>query len=609
MSRVDASFRFEFSPRKSQQWLWVIALSLCLVQARAQANPSSPLMTNLSSVNYYTSEQPFLDVFKTDGRETSYGAGLQRGWLTQNRASWDTGEEGSLQLDANGWPKSVIGARGTKFTRVGVLLERQGGTAKPPYPAGQYVVLYDGRGRIKYGLDAWKNLALSAPGRDVIKVTPSDAGILLQITSTDPHHTGNYIRNIRIVQAAYESDLKAGQIFNPRFLAMLRPFRGYRFMDWMETNNSTQSAWADRPLPTDAFWGTMSGVPVEVMVALLNQQKADGWFNMPVRATDDYVTKFAALVHSALNARSKVYVEYSNEVWNFGFLQYHYAYEHGNALWPNSSNQWYAGFNYYGMRFAQICNIWKKVWGADSGRVVCVLATQAASLTPSSLLPAPGAYDNSGGVGYQDLNCPLAISTLGKRCYQFADAIAIAPYFGYNVPDSWTTQSDGGLTSLFTEITQGGLAPGGYPGGMIKQALGWTTAWTTSLKQYGGLPLIAYEGGQSLIGSKDAALTTLYAAANRNRRMGAAYAQYLQGWKAAGGGLFANFSDVGPSTAYGAWGVLESVMDKTSPKYDALTRFIAANPCWWPACTLSSARVSPRADVTVPSTKASTILK
>ena len=34
------------------------------------------------------------------------------------------------------------------------------------------------------------------------------------------------------------------------------------------------------------------------MVALCNKINADGWFNMPTLATDDYVTQFATLVHS-----------------------------------------------------------------------------------------------------------------------------------------------------------------------------------------------------------------------------------------------------------------------------------------------------------------------
>ena len=461
LQSVEAAKRVYISFTASQRWLVqllsviVAVFTLSSAGVSAQVNPSSPLMTNLAGVAYFSSEQPFLNIFKVAGQYNTVGTGLQQGWLTQNNTAWDTNEENYIQLDANGWPTAVTGPSGAKFNTLGVLLNR---TNSPFYPGGQYIVLYDGVGSLSYGFDA--SLVSSSPGRDVINVTPSANGIWLQITATDPAHTGNYVRNIRVVQAAYESALTSGQIFHPNFLARVAPFRGFRFMDWMNTNNSTQSVWANRPKQTDAFWAN-SGVPAEVMVNLLNTTGRDGWFNMPHLATNDYVTQFATLVHSTLNSQSKVYVEFSNEVWNFSFQQASWAMNQGMAMWPNNpTNQWYAGYNYYGMRFAQVCNIWKSVWGADAGRVVCVLATKAASISPSGPLPAPGTQDNSGGVGYQNLNCPLAISALGKRCYQFADAVAIAPYFGYDVPQSWTAQSDGGLTSLFTEISQGGLVPG-----------------------------------------------------------------------------------------------------------------------------------------------------
>ena len=74
-------------------------------------------------------------------------------------------------------------------------------------------------------------------------------------------------------------------------------------------------------------------------------------------------------------------------------------------------------------------------------------------------------------------------------------ALAVAPYFGYPVPDTFT------LDQLFTEIMQGGLVPaaaGGYPGGMVKQTLDWA-ATNYSIAKARGLPLVAYEGGQTLV--------------------------------------------------------------------------------------------------------------
>jgi len=61
------------------------------------------------------------------------------------------------------------------------------------YPGGKYVVLYEGEGTIEYKFDARKDEAASTSGRDVIDVNPSDKGIHLIITATDPNNTGNYI--------------------------------------------------------------------------------------------------------------------------------------------------------------------------------------------------------------------------------------------------------------------------------------------------------------------------------------------------------------------------------------------------------------------------------
>jgi hypothetical protein len=85
------------------------------------------------------------------------------------------------------------------------------------------------------------------------------------------------------------------QIFHPTFLSRIRNYNVLRFMNWMETNDSEQSEWRDRPRISDARWST-KGVPVEVMVELANQVKADPWFCMPHLATDEYITEFANLV-------------------------------------------------------------------------------------------------------------------------------------------------------------------------------------------------------------------------------------------------------------------------------------------------------------------------
>jgi hypothetical protein len=95
----------------------------------------------------------------------------------------------------------------------------------------------------------------------------------LRIIATDPKHNGNYLRNIKVVRAQYEAAAKNGQLFNPDFVDLLRKFRALRFMDWFHTNGSTLFSWADRPIRTQAFFGSAKGVPIEVALELANVRR------------------------------------------------------------------------------------------------------------------------------------------------------------------------------------------------------------------------------------------------------------------------------------------------------------------------------------------------
>jgi hypothetical protein len=552
---------------------WVVVLILMLsggARAATSFNAQSAMGINLGAVSYYTSEQPFINSFLTSER-----------WITHSDATWDTKEEKYLNLDANGWPitlNSVNEPTAQQFNSLGVLfLLGMPDTANGIYPAGQYIVLYDGQGTLNYGFDA--ALVRRSQGRDVINVTPTNNGINLRIVATDPRHTGNYLRNIRVVTAANEAAAKAGQIFNPAFLKLIQNFRALRFMDWFQTNGSTLASWTDRPIPTHAFFGTSKGVPIEIAVQLSNAVSADAWMNVPVMADDNFIRQMAALVHRQLGSTQKIYVELSNEVWNFSFSQAKYAASKGQALWPTQPSG-HGGYEYnrqwYGMRTAQMCDIWRSVWRSDP-RLVCVLGAQMAwSFTAT-----------------EALNCPYW--TQGAPCSGHAiDAVAVAPYMGGAVPSAWPSLPDGGLANLFQSLYSQN-DPTVPAGGFMAQDAAWQKDFVKILAPY-KLPLLAYEGGQTFANGPTDALNNLYMAANRDPRMGQAYTRYFQQWKAGGGQLFMYFNDVGIGSKYGSWGALESIMQSTTPlssappKWQAIQNFIAGTPCWWPSCSTSAPR-------------------
>lgn len=514
-------------------------------------NSTSPLGTGLNGVTDWSTEISFVDAFKAS-----------RAWISGSSSQWDDGR--TLDLDADGWVRSL---QSDQIARTIIFTDMDG-----HYPTGRYLVLYEGKGTLTYFGAPKRNDALSTPGRDVVDVSSADSLFAIYITATDP---GDYLRNIRVIMpggvcqddpfkwCASDSDCAASctpfesnyqtQIFHPTFLARIRSYRVLRFMDWMETNNSTQSQWAGRPKPSDARW-TRAGVPLEVMVELANRLNADPWFNIPHLANDEYVTQFATLLAASLKPSLKAYIEHSNEVWNGIFSQAGYARTRGLEL-GLSTNDFEAQLFYHSRRSAQIFALFAAVYGDQlASRVVRVMASQAA-------------------------NSWVSEQVLGfENAYEKSDALAIAPYFGGSLggPANQTKVQAMTLDALFAELTNVELP----------ESLSWVEASAKVAKTY-GVRLIAYEGGQHLAGNggveNNDTINALFDAANRDARMKTLYLAYLAGWKEKGGELFVHFVNCGAQSKWGRWGALEYVDQprEQSPKFDALQTFIETTPAWW----------------------------
>ena len=551
----DASFEYTVSDGQGGTATATVTVTVL------PATEPIPIGTNLHRLAAWSPQFPFLNAFKSSRKWITQNWGVTRNDENRYEYTWDTGEFDQLDLDENGWVKSLPAPEDApEYTSVGTLMFRNAGF----YPGGRYVVLYDGEGTIKYELDAKQDLSASTPGRDVIDVTPSNAGVWLRITSTDPNNTGDYLRNIRVVQEEYEyADY---QIFNPVFLEKIQPFDTIRFMDWMFTNNSTQGEWSQRPLPeSSAFAGEIASI--EEMVELANRTDADPWFTMPHMATDEYVTKFAQYVKDNLDPELTVYVEYSNEVWNFDFAQGWWVEEQGKNEWPDSNHSGYTRrIDWFGKRTTEITQIWDRVFDTDKDRVVGVLGAQAANpWTASRVLKYTWAEE------------PLSPEEYGL------DAIAIAPYFGSYIGnpeheaevESWTDSDDSelALNNLFQEITEGGVLTNGPEGGALEQAYDWTRTYV-ELAERNNLEVISYESGQHLRGNRgvefNQTIGDLFTAANRDPRMGEVYQEYFTSLHELGLDVSMNYTDVSRYNRWGSWGVLENINQEDSPKYNVI---------------------------------------
>jgi len=361
-------------------------------EPRATKSPPKPvprLGMNLSGPADWNTELAFVDVFR-----------MSRPWVSQRKGSrWGQGP--ALDLDEHGWVKRL---------ETGCWAETPLCTIpNGHYPAGDYTVLYEGEGK----LDVWNAATVVSrePGRMVIRVDPARGGFFLRLMATNP---ANYVRNIRVIMPGFEKTYRQ-EPFHPVFLKRWQGVACLRFMDWMHTNGSKIRTWSERPKPEDATFSA-KGVALEVMIDLANRLKADPWFCIPHLADDEFVRNFAQMVRERLDPDRKVYIEYSNEVWNGQFPQSRYAGEEGMKL-GFGQKPWEAAWCYTAYRSVQIFTIWQRVFGG-TGRLVRVLPSQAAN-----------PYVSERVLEFRD-------------AFRQADALAIAPYISCNVSPRGTPGID-----------------------------------------------------------------------------------------------------------------------------------------------------------------------
>ena len=77
----------------------------------------------------------------------------------------------------------------------------------------------------------------------------------LQITSTDPNGTGDYIRDMHVVQQSLLPLYQAGLTFNPAFVSKIDDFSTLRYMNWMNTNESIRPKWQRDSVEFDGWAG------------------------------------------------------------------------------------------------------------------------------------------------------------------------------------------------------------------------------------------------------------------------------------------------------------------------------------------------------------------
>jgi len=271
------------------------------------------------------------------------------------------------------------------------------------------------------------------------------------------------------------------------------------------------------------------------MIDLCNKTRKNMWICVPHMADDLYVQYLGLLCRIALDPDLTVYLEYSNEVWNSQFQQTQYAQTQGLALGLHPTS-WHAGWLYYSQRSVEVFNLFSSFYNQVGTRnLVRVLAGQ--SVNP---------WVNNQIMDWQN-------------AYQSADAFAVAPYFGggfgnLSITPTAPTFSVPYLLSL-CQIN------------LVNNHRVYTRQNAINAQQR-GLQLLAYEGGQHLVGvgaaQNNQTLTNLFVAANRDPGMRQLYYNDLDNWFTEGGELFMLYRLTGDYNKYGSWGLFEWQMQPRS---------------------------------------------
>jgi hypothetical protein len=354
-------------------------------------------------------------------------------------------------------------------------------------------------------------------------------------------------------------------------------------MDFTATNWNGSVDWSDRtrpahasqavgnpfaPPPPDGNWQGR-GAAFEYAILLANQTGKDLWINVPVNATDDFILKLAQLVKYGSNGSTpytsvqaspawppldpnlRLYVEFSNEVWNSLFQQAQDNHDAavtevnagGSPLdFDGSDNEWYWAWRRTTKRTVDISNIFRSVFGdsAMMSRIRPVLMSQltyANGPLLQEMLLLVNYYDNPDYVASPHAPSYYVYGVGGTAYYGPTDRSSVDAIFA--------TMADGWVSDLQADAN-----------------------WALSF----GLERIAYEGGPGFDRTNDPTIDANLASAWGDPRMKQVIIDEHDVWSQNAGDLLVYFFLAGDFQ----WGFMEDVLTPASPKMAGITALNSA---------------------------------
>ncbi len=389
-------------------------------------------------------------------------------------------------------------------------------------------------------------------------------------------NTSGGVKNIKLMRPLTPGSAQSypdDRVFTDQYLNDLTPFKCIRYVDWGVIQASGDSLWSDRtkwsdarqapPIPAGKDYPTGRGPAWESVIMMANTSGKDAWICLPHMATDDYIRNLAKLFRDGneytkpLRPDLNLYIEYSNEIWNFGFpfaVQTTWARLQALAVgYPlnfdgEPDNGGFA--RYKAMRTVQISMIFREVFGDAQmmTRIRPVLCWQ------------------KGWIDVINKTISFIDRFYNKRDSRsnWKDPHPVNYYiYGGSSSGYWYTDSGKGLTAdnIWTNGT--------WDASKFYDACANELAWA---KAY-GLVYMAYEGDNHPAYNGD---ETIVKQIHWDPRMKESTLEHLKVWNRLDGDLF-NFLVL---HNYGLtdWGVLNVVEPQKSPQWQAIQEFNAAKP-------------------------------
>jgi len=341
-------------------------------------------------------------------------------------------------------------------------------------------------------------------------------------------------------------------LYHPTYLSAISPFPVIRVMDSQGTVASKEVRWADRV--------TQYGWDLEALIDLANQTGRDIWICIPARvvsargAPTDYPRELGRLINSRLDPARTVYLEYSDEVWNYG-----------NPWWNETTYVTAQGTAEYSPTFLHV----------EYARLAhAVFNEVASSIDPTNGPTIRRVFARQTG---NTSTIGLALQESARRGYKF-DYLSGHCYWGFAGSGS-PTKTAAAIKAAWTAGDQAGAiqqVDTAFRAGLT-QLLGWLKDYRAYAAKFGDLRFAAYEGGPggaAVLWHDPVGLQVMNAYV-QSPLCSQMTLDALNALQSAGVDLMCYYSFAHPDLQYGA---MRHINDGQNRQYRALRQYLAGAP-------------------------------